>query len=381
MVLKKIISGIIITVMFSLAACSPGFNSMEFQRELGVRLADTSATKETVLLFYNLKKLSQKKIIFGHQHSTAYGVGWLNEPDRSDVKDVVNTFPGVYGWDFEPVTPPYAIQNDWMKNFVIEAYKRGGINTFCWHYNNPVTGGSFYDTTIAVKHILPGGSHHQEYLKALDSIAEYSKYLVDEDKLIPIIFRPFHEFDGFWFWWGQNFCTKEEFISLWQFTVDYLKNKKGVTNFLYAFSPDRNFYTEEDFFERYPGDDFVDIIGMDDYFDFTPDGDGLEWIGKKLELLSSIAQKKNKVAAFTETGLESIPDSTWWTNKLLKTIDKDSIKIAYVMVWRNADKKHHYAPYRGHPSEKDFIDFKNSPRILFEDKLPNLYKHPLDEEF
>lgn len=364
--------------MLSSTACSPGFNSMQFQRELGIKLADTSATKETVLLFYNLKKLSQKKIIFGHQHSTAYGVGWKNEPGRSDIKDVVNTFPGLYGWDFEPVTSPNTIQNDWMKKFVVEAYNRGGINTFCWHYNNPVTGKNFYDTTVAVKHILPGGSHYPEYLKALDSIAEYSRYLIDgNDNLIPIIFRPFHEFDGFWFWWGKFFCSKEEFISLWQFTVDYLKNNKGVTNFLYAFSPDRNFYNEEDFFERYPGDDFVDIIGMDNYFDFTPDGDGLEWIGKKLELLSSIAQERNKIAAFTETGLESIPDADWWTGKLLKTIEKESIKIAYVMVWRNADKKHHYAPYKGHPSEKDFIEFKKSPRILFEDNLPNLYHEKL----
>jgi mannan endo-1,4-beta-mannosidase len=210
-----------------LQSCFSGFNSIEYQKGLGVKLADSLATKETVLLFYNLKNLSQNKIIFGHQHSTAYGVGWKGDEDRSDVKDVVDAYPGLYGWDFGSITPLNNISNDWMKKYVVDAYKRGGINTFCWHYNNPVSGGSFYDTTIAVKHILPGGSHHNEYLKSLDS---------------------------------------------------------------------------------------------------------------------------------------------------------DSIKIAYVMVWRNADKKHHYAPYKGQKSEKDFIDFKNSPKILFEDRLPNLYKYPLGKE-
>lgn len=380
-VCKKVTLCLSLVLPFLLQACFSGYNSVELQRELGIKLTDTLASKETVILFYNLKKLSQKKVIFGHQHSTAYGVGWSGQPGRSDVKDVANTFPGLYGWDFETITPPNKDQYDWMKKFIMDAYKRGGINTLCWHLYNPVTGGSFYDTTIAVKHILPGGSHHNEYIKYLDVITEYTNHLVDEEgNLIPVIFRPFHEFDGSWFWWGKHFCTREEFIALWRFTVDYLR-QKGVRNFLYAFSPDRNFYSEIDFMDRYPGDNYVDIIGMDNYYDFTPGGDGLDWVGKKLKVLSGIAQKKNKIAAFTETGLESIPDSLWWTKKLLKTIDSDSIQIAYVMVWRNANNKHHYAPYAGQKSEKDFMNFKNSPKILFEDRLPNLYKHPLGEEF
>ncbi|MBN1302445.1 MAG: beta-mannosidase [Melioribacteraceae bacterium] len=365
-----------IAILIMLSKCIPEFDSIEFQKELGVKLVDSSATRETVLLFYNLKKLPQDSIIFGHHHSTAYGVFWQGDSNRSDVKDVTGSFPGVYGWDFAEVTnvPDEPVHKD-LSKLTLEAFNRGGVNIYAWHYNNPVTGNIFYDTTVAVKHILPGGSVHQKYKEDLESIARFSKSLyADEDLLVPIIFRPFHEFDGSWFWWGKNFVTKDEFIQLWRFTVTYLRDSLCVNNMLYAFSPDRNFDSDSLFLDRYPGDDYVDLLGMDNYWDFTPEGDGLDAVKEKLKIVSGITARKNKIAAFTETGLEGIPDTTWWTDKLLYAIRDDSINIAFVMVWRNADNKHHYAPYKGHLSERNFIEFKNDPTILFGDELPNLYK-------
>lgn len=364
---------LIFTAFVLLYSCVPSYNSVKFQESLGVDLVDPSANKETVLLFYNLMNLSTNHIIFGHQHSTMYGVKWLEGKNRSDVKDVTGSFPGLYGWDFDDFN--WAIDEDGVRRLVIEAYERGGVNTFSWHYANPVTGKSFYDTTVAVKYLLPGGSHHEVYKKDLDKIAEFFGSLKDSSvNKIPIIFRPYHEFNGFWFWWGSHFCTPDEFKQLWRFTVDYLRNEKHLDNVLYAFSPDRMFYSEAEFLERYPGSEYVDIVGMDNYWDFLPDGDGLEWITKKLQLLTQIAKSKGKVAAFTETGLESIPDSTWWTQKLLKVVDRDGVEIAYIMVWRNDNHIHHYAPYLGHPSSADFIKFKENSKILFEDELPELYK-------
>jgi len=371
-ILTKWIFIIIASIMYSCAA----YNSQIFQHELGVKLADSHASEKTVTLFYNMKKLAKINTIFGHHHTTAYGIGWSGEQNRSDVKDVTGSFPGVYGWDFDALPDFYEFGvKDWMRDLVIQAYNRGGINTFAWHYVNPVTGGSFYDTTVAIKYILPGQPYHNTYLKHLDQIADYTKSLKDDSgELIPIIFRPFHEFDGSWFWWGKNFCTVDEFKELWKFTVTYLRDIKQVRNIIYAFSPDRYFNTDEEFLERYPGDEYVDIIGMDNYYDFMPDGDGLDAILKKLKIITRLAEKKNKIAAFTETGLEAIPDSLWWTTKLLNVLKQDSVNISYVLVWRNANKEHHYAPYIGHISEKDFIEFRKDPFILFEDDLPNMYE-------
>ncbi|MBX3007212.1 MAG: beta-mannosidase [Melioribacteraceae bacterium] len=376
-----------VTLSIIISACSAQnkmINSKEYQANLGINLSDSFATENTVNLYYNLKKLSEHKIIFGHHDATAYGIGWQGEENRSDIKDVVGTHPGLYGWDFMFIQPDRIVDKDEanIRKLSIEAHERGGVNTFCWHLNNPATDNSFYDTTIVVRKILPGGDLYLKYLRMLDYMAEFANTMKDsKGNLIPIIFRPFHEFDGSWFWWGKRFCSREEFIELWQTTVTYLRDKKGVRNFIYAFSPDRMFFSEAEFLDRYPGDEYVDIIGMDNYWDFTPDGAGLEWITRKLKIITELANKKNKVAAFTETGSEKIPDSTWWTDKFFKVMQDDSVKIAYAMVWRNAHKGHHYAPFPGHPSVPNFVEFFKKEKILFEKHLPDLFTSPLHENF
>lgn len=380
--MKKTISIFFVTLIsvFIFSSCETEKQETNLQNALGIKLADSNATKETVALFYNLQKASQTKTLFGHHHTTAYGVKWRYDENRSDVKDVTGVYPALYGWDIADIIKKGGLVSpDLCVKLLTEAYDRGGVNTFAWHYDNPVTNENFYDTTVAVKHILPEGSHHNEFLKSLDIIADFAQNIKGKNgELIPIIFRPWHEFDGSWFWWGKRFCTAEEFKELFRFTVTYLRDVKNVHNFLYAFSPDRMIYSEEDYLDRYPGDEYVDILGMDDYWDFNPRGEGLEAISNKLKLISTLAANRNKIAAFTETGSESIPDSLWWTTRLLKTMkaDTDSINLAYVMVWRNDNPKHHYAPYQGHNSVEDFINFKNDSLIIFEDEIPSLYKLP-----
>ena len=61
---------------------------------------------------------------------------------------------------------------------------------------------------------------------------------------LPMIFRPWHEFDGDWFWWGRAHSTVDEFKSLYRLTVSELRDTNGVHNFIYAFSPDCRFNTE-----------------------------------------------------------------------------------------------------------------------------------------
>jgi mannan endo-1,4-beta-mannosidase len=356
-------------------SCS-SFNSYDYQLENGVRLVDSLATKETVSLVYNLKEIQKTKTIFGHHHTSAYGHDWENDGNRSDIKDITGAFPGLYGWDITDIVNPWPLKIRTYTRFIKEVYDRGGINAFCWHYDNPVTGNNFYDTTVAVKYILPGGYLNQKYKEDLDKIADFANTLIaDDGTLIPLIFRPFHEFDGHWFWWGKPFTSKEEFVELWQFTIKYLRDEKGVRNFIYAYSPDRYFETEDEYLERYPGDKYVDIVAMDNYGDFQPYGEGLEGIKKKLAIISNYAAKKNKVAALSETGIESVPDSIWWTDKLLPVLKADSVKISFVMVWRNSsnNKTHFYAPYPGHKSVEDFIKFKQDPFMIFQDNLPNPY--------
>jgi mannan endo-1,4-beta-mannosidase len=149
-----------------------------------------------------------------------------------------------------------------------------------------------------------------------------------------------------------------------------------VHNFIYAFSPDCNYFSEEEYLERYPGDEWVDMVGVDNYHDFGRDADGSLADGtKRLQIVSDYAKNHNKLAAFTETGLESIPDTTWWTNVLLKTLKNSNTNLAYVLVWRNDSQSetHYYASPAGHSSHADFIKFYNDPYTVFNNDLSNIY--------
>ncbi|WP_347052613.1 glycoside hydrolase family 26 protein [Flavobacterium olei] len=346
---------------------------------------DKNATEETKNLYKNLKTLSIRNILFGHQHALEYGHGWKNEPGKSDVKLVTGSHPAIVGIDFSDFSGQSPVQIEKAKaalrKNVVDTYERGGITTVSWHFNNPASEGGFYwkegISAASMALIKPGGSHHEQYKVILKTIADFAHSVKAKDgTLSPMIFRPFHEFDGDWFWWGKNHTSREDFIAVWQFTISYLKDNLGVHNFIYAFSPDNKFNSTAEYLERYPGDEYVDMFGMDDYADFGRDGKyDLDSGFKKLKIISDLGIKKKKLAAFTETGLESIPNPGWWTEVLLKTLKSDDLHLAYVLVWRNdaTSATHYYAPFPGQVSAADFIDFYNNPFTLFEKDLKNIY--------
>lgn len=335
---------------------------------------DKEASTETQALFYNLKQTAGKGFLFGQQDATMYGVGWSGDADRSDVKSVTGSHPAMFGWDLEGVAKEDSEANlehnaERIRKLCIEAYLKGGVNTLSWHMQNFVTGKNFYDTTRCVAAILPGGIKHEAFVKALDHIADFIASLKTADgQAVPVIFRPFHEHTGNWFWWGKPFCSTTEFTEIWQFTIQYLRDKRQLHNVLYAYSPDRISGNFDNYLERYPGDDYVDILGYDDYWEFKDIKDTISMkLGiKALGQIAAYALSKNKVAALTETGLERIPEKLWFST-LLKYLKADPMasKISYLMVWRNAHTGHFYAPYPGHSSIPDFLNFYRDPQTLF----------------
>jgi len=342
-------------------------------------LVDSLATFETKALFYNLRKISSNNILFGQEDATAYGVGWKNEDLRSDINDICGTFPSLYGWDFGNIgSALYNIDSvnfDRIKFWIKSAYGRGGVNTISWHMFNPKTGNGPNDTTHTVEDILPGGNLHHSYIKQLDCIADFILDLKSKNgTLIPVIFRPFQDMNTNSFWWGAKFCSPGQYKELWKFTVNYLKGTRNVHNILYAYSSGK-FYNEEAYLERFPGNEYADILGLDCYDCF----DSVKTVPaaiSQIRIIVNLAKKENKIAALTETGMKCIPAVDWFTGHLLNPLKSDSIarKVSYVMVWRNSDKSDFYVPYAGHPAIKDFIKFENDPYTLFEYDMPKMYE-------
>ncbi|MDZ7721881.1 MAG: glycosyl hydrolase [candidate division KSB1 bacterium] len=342
-----------------------------------VQIVDPDASRETKYLFHNLRKYMGDAVMFGHQDDLAYGIDWNSEYGKSDVELVVGDYPAVYGWDLGDIESSSfnldGVDFEGMKFWMQLGYKRGGINTASLHLDNPVSGGDAWDTERAVPYLLPGGSHHEKFKEILNDIAAFFKDIKGEnDEPVPVIFRPWHEHNGAWFWWGVGSCTRKQYIDLWRFTVEYLRDTKNVHNLLYAYSPSA-YVSDAEYLDRYPGDDYVDILGLDCYSLYS--SDQIPTFRAQITRLNRMAASRGKVPALTETGYESIPIKNWWTQYLLRPIKHDSAtsQLSFLLVWRNWTRNHHFAPYPGHSSAPDFIEFYNDPLTWFEADLPDMY--------
>jgi len=333
---------------------------------------DPKATSETVKLYQKMMKLQHKGLMFGHQDAMAYGTTWYAEENRSDVKDICGDHPAIIGWELGHLElgDAYSLDSVYFENIrkgIIQASEMGAINTVSWHHRNALTGGTAWDVTSkkTVASILPGGEKHELYLQYLDKLAAFMLSLKSKNgKLVPILFRPYHEHTGSWFWWGKNLCTVDEYKALWRFTETYLRDTKNVHNLLYAYSTDR-FNTKDEYTERYPGDDLIDMVAFDLY-DRGPEYPAT--LGNCAKLVSEIAAEKGKIGAVSEAGGPIAKNTEWWTKTLLESLRP--YDLSYVLVWRNPTTKSKakdapFGPSKGSPSEQDFIKFYNDPKTLF----------------
>lgn len=351
-------------------------------------LSDKNATPETENLYQNLILLQEKGFLFGHQDDLAYGVKWRYEEGRSDIKDVTGDYPALYGWDLGGIEHQKSNNIDGvpfkkMKNWIKEIYDRGGVSTISWHMDNPLTMKNSWDTTPgSLRSILPNGEKHQLYLSWLDQAAQFLGNLKGSDgKKIPILYRPFHELTGNWFWWCKNNATPEEFKEIWRFTIHYLRETKKINNLIIVYNT-ADFKSKEEFLEYYPGDDVVDVLSFDKYQYTNPvtDSSFITEVQNQLKIMNDVAVEHQKPMAIAETGYEQIPYENWWTKTLTEAIG--NYKISFVLLWRNhgwqeqEKKMHYYAPYKGQLSEKDFIEFYNSPKTFFQKDITqeNIYK-------
>ena len=355
-------------------------------------LAESGRTQRTENLLANLREISANGYLVGHQDDPVYGVGWVGDSCRSDVKSVCGDFPAVIGFDLGHLELGDSVNLDGvpfdrMRDEIIRHFDRGGMVTLSWHLDNPLTGGSAWvkpdsltdQEKQTVASVLEGGKCHEKFLGWLDILASFLNSLETPYGVkVPVLLRPWHEHTGSWFWWGQNLCTTEQYKALWKLTVDQLK-QRGVNNVLYAYSPGTEFNGDASkYLERWPGDEIVDVIGFDSYCtnnaeDTVAINNYASSLDLNLKALCDIAKQHNVVPALTETGMESLGKADWWTSTLMPVLNK--YPIAYVLLWRNAHNKpgHFYMPYPGQKTVSDFVKFYNDKRTLFVKDVNGLY--------
>ncbi|MFW2490245.1 glycosyl hydrolase [Clostridium chromiireducens] len=370
-----------------------------------VKLVDSNSIKETANLYAYLKGVGKSQyVLYGHQNDTNYkaGIG----PTNSDTKDVTGSIAAVCGNDALSLTGfELELTDEDKANGVdliskaaqlgVDVSKEGGIVTLSAHMPNfelvkekgrGADGKYDYSgytpiitTGNIVSRIIPGGDLNEVYTEYLDMIAEYAHKL--EASGVPVLFRPFHENNGSWFWWGKAFCSEEAYKNMYRYTVEYLRDACSVHNFLYVYSPNGTFQDEADYLSRYPGDEFVDVLAFDMYDD-APTADvatdpWMKSLKNTIKLVQGIADKKGKLSAVSETGIRVVNDALAlsgnvdknWFSEVSNIISGSN--MPYYMVWANfSEERGFYSPYmvsdtKGHEMVNKFIDYYNEEESVF----------------
>ena len=163
----------------------------------------------------------------------------------------------------------------------IRQHKLGSIITICWHAvpptaDEPVTfrplPGASADSLASVQGQLqdrqfidvltPGTALNNRWCMQVDSVAKYLKKL--EEARVPILWRPYHEMNGDWFWWGGR-TGKSSTIALYRQLFDRLVYRHRLTNLIWVWSVDRPNKPEMEFHHFYPGSEYLDVLSLDVY--------------------------------------------------------------------------------------------------------------------
>lgn len=215
------------------------------------KLVNTNSTKETVKLKVLLDSLYGKKIFSG-------------QVDDKYLQYIMNVTggksPAIMGYDFNGICPSQGGNNDatkainWVKN-------KGGIAQFQWHWISPNADGDFYTKNYNLAAALgdTNSSSYKNLIRDMDLAAKEIKKMQDAN--VPILWRPLHEAEGKWFWWGMSggdACKK-----LYRLMYERFTKLHKLNNLIWVW----NSYgtTKENW---YPGDDVVDIISYD-YPDYS----------------------------------------------------------------------------------------------------------------
>lgn len=331
-------------------------------------------------LVHRMTELQKDGVMIGQQDATVYGTTWKWEEGRCDVMELTGDYPALVGFDLGKLELDSEVNLDGvpferMQREILAHHARGGMVTLSWHPWNPATGENAWDPSgDAVRKVLPGGSLNAKFNGWLDKVAVFIKSLRTYDgKKVPVIFRPWHEMSGGWFWWGCNSCTPQEYIALYRYTHDRLEKTHGCDNIVWAYSP--NVMGGQDgekvIRDYYPGNDYVDVIGYDLY-EF--DGDNAAYVKSLragLEAVAKVAKEEGKIGVLSETGCRGLKDTTWFTETLWPVLR--DIPVSYVLFWRNAwdSPDERYLPAKGDPAASDFVRFHQMAETLFVSDIKN----------
>ena len=227
--------------------------------EVTYALSNPNATDSAKRLYQYIASTYKHNIISGQQES--YWVDSNSDYEMDYLLETTGKLPAIRGLDF--------IEDD-FENVVARSKawaNKGGIVTICWHCSSKFDGGyedckndeltdEEWDAMLS-----EGTPEHAAALQAMDKAG--NALLELQAAGIPVLWRPFHEFDGYWFWWSKGDEAAEHFKKLWIMMYDHFTNDLHLNNLIWVLG--YSFMGAENA-EYYPGDEYCDIVGGDSYY-------------------------------------------------------------------------------------------------------------------
>lgn len=290
-----------------------------------MKLSNKNSNPTTVAVFEYICDTYENKIITGQQEST-----WLDTPEyeMNYILDATGFLPAMRGLDFmnddfDGVTERAA---DW--------WNKGGLVTICWHCGPDFSGNYDNCKEDEIRNwdlvLTDGTPENKAFIENMDKAGKALSAL--QDKGVTVLWRPFHEFDGAWFWWGKG--GSENFKKLWIMMYNHFTNDLQLNNLIWVLGYSHN---GKDYHGKpadwYPGDEFCDIVGADSY---EVNENGAE---ERLHKIVKKITKGKKPLIFHECGqiptaeqLKGTPWCSfmaWHTEWLTDNNTKESLKAIY----------------------------------------------------
>jgi hypothetical protein len=283
------------------------------QAQLG--LSNKKASKQARALYSYLQDMYGKKILSGQMVS-----GWGFD-ELKYIQDSTGKLPAIRGGDFID-----SVKNEREVQEAKEWWKKGGIPTMMWHWGAPGIGNGYINSKKEVdidKCFEKGTPEYNAFWKELKEKGRLLKKL--KRAHVPVLWRPFHELNGDWFWWGKK--GPDQFKRLWVTMYDYYVHKKRLNNLIWVLC-----YTGKPDSAWYPGRNYVDIAGADTYGANNPHLD----MYKKVESIVGPVMP----IPFHECGIPPDPvqcfaqGAKWswfmeWHTSFIKKVDTHYLKYIY----------------------------------------------------